>query len=207
MASVYKKGANWYARYKDAAGRWRHKKLDARTKRDAERDADDLGRKAQRQRAGLEPLPVDGPAMTFKELLTWWSAEYGSKRRSDPDSFARKHLLPSLGRLALVEVPSARIEATLQSLTGTLSAKSLHMLRGVVHVVFAKAIKRALWQGLNPAIGVDRRKVSRPIYETLRAGEATELLTSSIPNGAPCSHAPCGRACAKASCSAYARRT
>jgi len=56
VASVFEKHGKYYARWKDAAGRWRKQATSCRTKRDAQRDADDLERKAERQRKGLEPL-------------------------------------------------------------------------------------------------------------------------------------------------------
>jgi len=107
MASVFEKHGKYYARWKDAAGRWRKEATSCRTKRDAQRNADDLERKAERQRKGLEPLDVDAPQMTFAELFEWWWKEYGSRQRSDHESFLRKRLLPGLGKLAVVEVTTA----------------------------------------------------------------------------------------------------
>src|SRR5439155_18853568 len=81
MASVFEKHGKYYARWKDAAGRWRKQATSCRTKRDARRDADDLERKAERQRKGLEPLAEDAPQMTFAQLFEWWWREYGTRLR------------------------------------------------------------------------------------------------------------------------------
>jgi len=59
-------------------------------------------------------LPEHLPRLTFAELLDWWWAEYGSKRRGYDFGFLRKRLLPSLGKFALAEVNAARIEGALQ---------------------------------------------------------------------------------------------
>jgi hypothetical protein len=128
-----------------------------------------MERKADRQRRGLEALPEDTPDQTFTSLFEWWWTEYGSRHRGDMGSFLRRHLLIGLGKLAAVSVTSARIEEFLQARVDDLSPKSLNTLRGALHTIFAKAAKRGRWQGLNPATAVERRKVPRKLFETLRA--------------------------------------
>lgn len=178
MASVYRRGENWYARYKDAAGRWRLKATSCPTRREAQRLADDLERRAERAHHGLEPVPGDGPAMTFGELYDWWWTDYGSKRRGrrndDNDVWNRRHLAPLWPR-ALREV-GPELEGVLQGLTGALSPRSINMLRSLVHAVFAKAIRRGHWFGPNPATLVDRRREPKKLRDTLRAEEVPVLL-------------------------------
>jgi len=185
VASVYKKHGRYYARWKDAIGRWQRVVTAARTTKEAQRFAEDLERKAERQVRGLEPLPEDLPRFTFAELFDWWWQEYGSKRRGYDLGFLRKRLLPSLGKLSLAEVTAARLEGTLQSHADELSSESLNHLRAHVHRVFALAIRRRLWAGGNPASGVERRKVCRRIYETLRAEEVPVLLARLAPRWRP----------------------
>jgi hypothetical protein len=60
-------GRRWYVRYRDAAGAWRDERSTAATKADALRLAQDLERRAERQRHGLEPLPGD-PGMSLADL-------------------------------------------------------------------------------------------------------------------------------------------
>src|SRR5512144_411892 len=65
-----RQGKRWYVKYRDAAGGWRSKRSTARTKSEAQRLADDLERKSERQRQGLEPLPGD-ERMTLGDLCDW----------------------------------------------------------------------------------------------------------------------------------------
>ena len=185
MASVYSKHGRYYARWKDASGRWQRAVTTCRTKKDAQRFAEDLERKAERQARGLEPVTEDLPHFTFSELFDWWWKEYGSKRRGYDLGFLRKRLLPSLGKRALGEVTPARLEEALQRMADELSPESLNHLRAHVHRIFALAIRRRLWAGSNPASGVERRRVARRIYETLRAEEVPLLLARLHPRWRP----------------------
>src|SRR4051812_34675742 len=58
MASVFQRDGTYYVRWKDAAGRWRKQVSSCTTKRHAQRYADDLERKAERQSKGLEPSRI-----------------------------------------------------------------------------------------------------------------------------------------------------
>jgi integrase len=185
VASVFEKNGNYYLRWKDAAGRWRKQISACHTKRDAQRDADDLERKAERQSKGLEPLIEDAPQLTFAQLFEWWWKEYGSRLRGDNEPFARKRLLPALGGFALVEVTAARIEGALQGMSDELAPKSLNGLRGNIHTIFARAIERGVWLGQNPAKAVKRRKVPRKVFDTLRADEVPLLLAALTPQWRP----------------------
>jgi integrase len=116
--------------------------------------------------------------VTFGELFTWWMREYGCKLRGDVEGFLRKRLVSHLDRLPLQEVSPAKLEGLLQSQSEELSAKSLNELRGAVHTIFKRATQRGLWHGANPAAGVERRKVARKLFDTLRAEEVPLLLAS-----------------------------
>ncbi len=177
MATATKRGQLWSARWRDATGRWREKRTKCRTKTEALVLARDLEHKADRQRLGLEPLPDRRAAMSFDDLFSWWWEEYGRRRRSpDIDKVARKHLLPTLGGLPLSEVTPARLEGLLVAKTDALAPRSLNHLRGLVHTVFARAIKRDVWSGANPAALVERRKVPKRPPEYLQPEEAELLL-------------------------------
>jgi integrase len=185
MASVIKREDTWYARWKDGAGRRRSGKTACTTRKDAQRFADDLERKAERQRHGLEPLHEEAPPMTFGELFSWWLREYAVHQRSDSESFYRKRLLPTLEKLPLQDVTSAKLEGMLQSHTKELSPKSLNELRSLVHTLFKRATQRGLWHGLNPAAGVEKRKVDRKLFDTLRAEEVPLILAALKPHWRP----------------------
>src|SRR5450432_593639 len=139
MAYVVKRGSSWYARWLDGAGRRRSEKTACSTRKDAQRLAEDIERKAERQRRGLEALPEDAPTMTFGELYKWWWEQYGCKLRGDFGGFLQKRLVAKLERLPLQEVSAPRIEGLLQSQSNELSPKSLNELRGCIHTLFRRA--------------------------------------------------------------------
>src|SRR3954469_6643100 len=182
MANVFERDGVWIAKWQDAAGRWRQKRTSCATKGEARRLAEDLARKAERQREGLEPMPVAGPPITFAELLDWWWEEYGQRLRSrDLRSFVDKHLRASLGKLTLREVTTSQLEGMLQRKSRDLAPKSLNNLRGLLHRIFALAIKREKWIGSNPATGVERRKVPKRLPQFLRLEEVPRLLNALDP--------------------------
>jgi integrase len=178
MSSVYKRGDSWVVRWKDGAGKWREKRSEVSTRADAQRLADDLSRKAERQRLGLEPLPVAQAPMSFSALLDWWWEEYGSRLRSAANvkPFMEHHLRGRLGKLSLIEVTPARIEKMLNDLAPTRKPATLNQLRGLVHRVFELATRRGLWVGMNPAKAVERRKVVRGLPQHLKAEEVPRML-------------------------------
>ncbi len=113
MASVAFRKNRWYVKYRDHRGRWIRKTSTARTKTEARRLADDLERRCERQRLGLEPLPDADGGGTLVELLEWWLDTYSVKLASHERNklSVRKHLLGSnLAKLRLVEVTPGAIE-------------------------------------------------------------------------------------------------
>jgi len=182
MVTATRRGQFWSARWRDATGRWREKRTKCRTKTEALVLARDLEHLADRQRLGLEPLLPRRASMSFAQLFAWWWTEYGHRRRSpDIDRVARKHLLPTLGGVALSEVTPARIEGLLVAKTDELAPRSLNHLRGLIHTVFAKAIRREVWSGANPAALVERRKVPKRPPQYLQPEEAEALLVHLDP--------------------------
>jgi integrase len=181
MASIVKRGLKYVARYRDAAGNRRSVATGCDTRKTAQRFADDLKRKAERQRQGLEPLHQEGAPMTFGELYEFWRTQYGVHLRGNIDSFLKKRLVNQLDKLPLQEVSSAKLEGLLQSHAKELSEKSLNELRGFVHTLFRRATQRGLWFGLNPAAAVEKRKVQRKLFDMLRAEEVPRLLAALKP--------------------------
>src|SRR6266568_20653 len=181
MANVTKRQGKWAARWKDAHGHWREERLGHASKTEARHYALDQEMKAERQRKGLDPLAGIGDEM-FEDLFTWWWDEYGRRRRSPTiEQFARKNLFPTLGTVRVREVTAAKLEALLNAKADQLAPGSLNHLRALVHVIYAKAIKRAKWTGINPAAGVDRRAVPRRPPEYLRPEEVGGLLVALDP--------------------------
>src|SRR5438128_549571 len=114
MASVFERNGHWFLRVKDDAGRWKKVFSSARSKAEARRMADELERKYERQRLGLEERPAEDGGGTFKALVEWWLKEFSTRsphHRSN-EWTVNKHLLGSeLATLPLVAVTPARIEA------------------------------------------------------------------------------------------------
>jgi len=178
VASVYSKRGVWYARVRDAAGRWVSVATAAQTKADAKRLAFDLERKAERQRHGLEALPTDS-TLTLGELCEWWL-----EARCPPLSLERerlklhKHVInTSLARVPLRAVTPALIEARLREMQrAKLGMATLNAVRSTLHTVYARARKAGHWGGPNPIADVERRRVPKRAYPTLRAEEVSIVL-------------------------------
>jgi excisionase family DNA binding protein len=182
----YKRDGVWVIRWQDAAGRWHQKRTKCATKDQAKRLLDDLERQAERLRLGLETQVAAAPKMTFSELVEWWWAEYGIRLRGRSGrGFIDKHLLPELGGLLLTEVTPPRIEGLMVRVDRKLKAKSVNMLRGVIHRMFNLAIRRGLWNGLNPATRVERRKAIKRLPEYLRFDEVPRLIEHLPPQWRP----------------------
>ncbi len=189
MASVYEKAGKWYMRVKDAGGRWRDKVTQARTKTEARRIADELERKAERQRLGLEPRPLEegGEALTIEEVVRWYCDTYLKDRPSyEPTMRAlRIHIAPEIGGLPVRELSAARIETWLQGKAQALGPQSLNHLRGYLVRALNKARKAGKWAGENPALMVDTRRVPRRQYDYLRADEVPRLVDALSPELRP----------------------
>lgn len=59
---------------KDGTGAWRSHATKATTKTEAKRLAQDIERRAERQRFGLDPLPSES-TQTLGHLFQWWLHE------------------------------------------------------------------------------------------------------------------------------------
>ncbi len=179
MASVYEKAGKWYLRFKDAGGRWRDKVTQARTKTEARRLADELARKAERQRLGLEErLPEDGGG-TLAELLQWWleTCSVNSPSHASNVSQITRHLLPSsLAALPLTAVTAPRLRAFLKEKEQELSPQTLNHLRGFVSRAFNEARAVGRYSGPNPVADVKKRTVTRRVGDFLRLEEVPRLF-------------------------------
>jgi integrase len=185
MAYATKRGAAWAARWKDAAGHWKEERLNHANKTEARRYAFEQEKKAERQRMGLDPLDGTGDE-TFGDLFAWWWTEYGQRRRSQTvEPFARKNLLPGLGKLRIREVTAAKLEALLNAKVDLLAPTTLNHLRSLVHAIYGKAIRRGKWTGTNPAAGVERRKVVKGKPQFLQPEEVGGLMVALDPHWRP----------------------
>jgi integrase len=181
MASVAFRKNRWYVKYRDHRGRWVRKTSTARTKTEARRLADDLERRCERQRLGLEPLPDHDGGGTLAELLEWWLDTYSVKLASHERNklSVRKHLLGSnLAKLRLVEATAGAIEQFLQAKGSNLGPQTVNHLRAFVMSAFSAARKAGKFSGPNPVRDVARRKVPRRAPAYLRADEVLPVLVA-----------------------------
>src|SRR3954469_12630452 len=117
MASVYQKRGTWYASVIDATGRRRNLSTKARTKTEARRLADEIERKAERQRLGIEAPDSATSDLTLAALCDWWTATYlrNSPSRVTTERTLRKHLSGNaIAALPVHVVTAQAIEAFLQ---------------------------------------------------------------------------------------------
>jgi len=178
MASVYQRGTVWYARFRDASGRWRAMATRAQTKTEAKRMAGELERKAERQRLGLEVLPTDCD-LTFGELCEWWLKNRCPKGSlSREQSRLRKHVVSQpIGNVLVRQLTAGRIEDRIREMeVDGMKAVTVNGFRRVLNTIFVKAKRAGVWTGANPVEEVERRREPKRLYETLRAEEVDGLL-------------------------------
>ncbi len=166
MASAYEKHGTWYINFKDASGVRVNRATKARTKTEAKRLAEDLERRAELVRNGLEAplLP-----MTFGELADYWLENYSKPRlrahQGNVDRI-RLHLRPRLGKLQLHQVTPRVLEELLGEKLKTHSPQTVLHLRGLVRKLFNDARRWGYWRGDNPAMLVPPPKLTKraPVY-------------------------------------------
>jgi len=183
LASVYRKNNKWYLRVKDSSGVWRDLPCAAATKTEAKRLAQEYERSAERQRMGMEPMAL-ATNRTFGQLCEWWLKErcpaksvYRETKRFELHVLGR----PS-AKLPLRALKSSHIEDCLRALEATgASGSSVNLLRRNLHAVFAQAVKAGTWVGPNPVDDTPKRRVTKRLYDTLRAEEVPILLGACTP--------------------------
>ncbi len=76
----------------------------------------------------------------------------------------------------------SHVEDCLRDLEATgASGSSVNLLRRNLHAVFSQAVKAGMWMGPNPADDTLRRRVTKRMYDTLRAEEVPVLLDACTP--------------------------
>jgi integrase len=188
MASVYEKAGKWYMRVKDSTGKWRDRVTQARTKTEARRLADELERKSERQRLGMEERPAEDGGGTLGALLEWWLETYiAGKPSFERTRYAvRAHLLASeLAPLRLVDVTPGRVESFLQAKGRELAPGTVNHIRRFVLTAFYCAKRAGRYVGKNPAAEVRQRKVPRRVPDFLKPEEVPSVLGALHPRWRP----------------------
>src|SRR6266849_3374886 len=142
MASAQKRGATWYAKYRDAHGKRVRFKTTARTKKACKVLAHELEDHAERQRHGLAPLRKPCTT-TLADGSNWWlkhrcpAASAGKERCR-----LEKHIINQpIGKLLLSEVTPAVFDARLREMEAAgASAGSVNKLRSILRATYAATI-------------------------------------------------------------------
>src|SRR5512137_2214248 len=170
----------WHVRYRDATGAWRDERCLARTKTEAQRLADDLDRKSERQRHGLEPMPGI-QTLTLGELCQWWlKNKCPAASMSRARSRLRKHVIDDpIGKVLVQRLTTARIEERLREMdVAGLSPNTVNHLRRRLSTVFRRAGKAGVWAGANPFLDVEVRREHERAYVTLKINEIRRFLVN-----------------------------
>lgn len=185
MSSVYVKQNKLWIKFKDVTGRWRNIPTACDTKSHAKRLARELDQKIERQRLGLDPMPVV-EVISFGELMNRWWAEHEPLLKSKTiQPFAEKHLRPVLGTKPLGEISVGVLEQLFNKLRTHLSPQSCNHLRSYVKRLFSYAARRDLWRGANPALDLKKDKVPRKKPDYLRPDEMAMVLNKLAPRWRP----------------------
>ncbi len=185
MAHVRLRGSRWHVRYRDAGGVWREATTTAKSKTEAKRLAGELERKVERQRLGLDPLPVQSTA-TFWDLCSWWIEERCRPRSRDDERYRlQKHVRGTpLGDLQLGKVTKTALADRLRAMEDAgAHPSSVNKLRSILFTVVerARAEEPPLWIGPNPVEQVERRKTRKRVYHVL-APDEVELVLAHATN-------------------------
>lgn len=179
MGSVLRRGDKWYLKWSDVAGRPQRRVTAARTKSAAQLLLAELELKVDRQKRGLEPLPVESD-LTLAGFCGWWLENKCSKNSYDREkSRLELHVagMP-IGATPLKALSTQAIQAHMDVLKREreLGAASINKLRGTLLSVFQRGHKAGVWTGPNPIEGVERERVSKKRHRTLRANEVPLVL-------------------------------
>jgi integrase len=179
MGSILERGDKYYLKWTDAFGPPQRKVCAAKTKREASLLLAELELKVDRQKKGLEAMPVRAAEMTFAQLCAWWL-----KTKCSPNSLRQEesrletHITSEpIGLEPLRTIDAARLQRHFDDLKGPkFGPASSNKLRSTLLSVFKAAKKAGMWGLENPAAGVGRREVMKVMRQTLRAEEVPAVL-------------------------------
>lgn len=198
----------WYVDFRGPDGRRCQKATKATNKTEARKIAAEMERTAERQRLGLEPLPVN-EGRTLAELAQDWLDKWCPVASVGPEgSRLRVHVIkPSLGALPLREVSPAVLDGHFRDLRASgLSAESVNHLRRTLRAIFNRARKQGEWVRDNPVSGTTPLPTDRYIPELLTPAEVERVLAVVNVEIEATSRRPRCLGCAPASPACCARR-
>ena len=191
MASAWEdseRRGQFIMRYKLASGRLKTERVKAATRTEARRIANELERREDRKRRGLEPANINPEGDTVATLLRWWLDSYSRVRLADHEtneSRAKHWFRHSVAHTRLEDVSTALASKVLREIAEPLSEQSYNHVRGILSRAYSLAISEGRWLGANPMAGVRKRKIPKRAYEWLRAHEVVAVLDALDPHYRP----------------------
>jgi integrase len=146
VASVFFRGPKsaprWYARYRDATGTWRSKRVRVETRKDANKIAAALEAQAERRRYGIEPPEQSGALCG--PLMKKWAAALTNRSADTDRSRLENHVLPRWQSARLVDVTLAAIMNWLDDMrdAGDIGSGSQRHALGLLSRFFSWAVER-----------------------------------------------------------------
>lgn len=178
MGSVLRRGDKWYVKWTDVAGRPQRRVTASRTKAGAQLLLAELELKVDRQKRGLEALPVDS-GKTLGQLCEWWLETKCTENSLSQETYRlRKHIVgTTVGNTPVKALTTPALQEHFDALKrGGYGPASRNKLRGTLMSVMFRARKADLWTGPNHVEGVECARVVRRRHKTLRAKEVALLL-------------------------------
>ena len=189
MASVFQRGNRWYLRVKDSTGRSINRVTPATTKTGARRLAEDVERKAERVRYGLEAAPPENGGGSLGDLMDWWltSCSPATATHKRNGYTIRRHLKDGdFAKLPLVHVTPAKVEEfLLAKAAGGLAPQTVNHLRAYLSRAFDAARRVGRYTGPNLIKETRKRKVPRRNPDYLRADEVPLVMGALDPRWRP----------------------
>src|SRR5262249_38856943 len=139
VASAYLKRGRWYLSYKNAHGAWVAEASTAKTKTEARRLADEIERRAERERRGLDEGQGSAAAWSVGDLLRWWLETYSSSLAAhDTNKLTiERHLLSApIASMNVTRVGPGDIEQLLHERSSILAPQTVNHLRSYLSRAF-----------------------------------------------------------------------
>jgi integrase len=189
MASVFLRGPKaaprWYARYRDAAGVWRSKRVRVESRKDAAAIARQLEAQAERRRYGIEAPESAG--LLVGDLLRRWENSLVNRSAYDDRSRLRLHVLPRFGSMRLADLGLPVLMQWLDELRAArqVAPGTQRHLLNLVSRFFGWAIERG-FATVNPVrqIPTGRRPQHAPKRDVpwIRDDETVRAIMGELPD-------------------------
>ena len=184
MAYVRKRGGRWYIGVKDDSGQWREQVVAVKSKTQAWALAEELERKSERVRLGLDVALV---RMTLREVAEAYLPIARARRAGTKgglhasrvlDSRLRVHVLPALGKRNLHDIRPSDVDVLLAAKAAEgFSPSTLRHIQITISTLFRYATDQLrAYQGPNPGRACSRIEVPERAPRFIDAGSVGHFL-------------------------------